>query len=302
VSAPASKTRPFVDSAREPAPEPVLDSIPGSAPGAPGVAPQTAPIEERPTPRAEADRNGHPVGGLDIESLNPLFERSDPEQVVKWAAAQFGRDLVMSSSFGAESALMIHLATRVVPDIRIVMVDTGYLFPETHLFMEQLRHRFDLNVWVFRTRNDPIAYLHKAGEENPEWRKDVDACCAANKNEPFDRAMAQLRPKAWLRGIRRNQSETRRGVPFVEWSRRYDCYAISPLLNWTGREIHKYMKAHDLPYHPLYEIGYASIGCNPLSCTRPITAGEDPRAGRWTDAGKVECGINLINSLDSANL
>ena len=268
----------------------------------PGIAPQTAPIEDRPTPRADADPHGHAVGGLDLDVLNPMFEKSQPEQVVQWAATQFGPDLLMSSSFGAESALLVHMATRIVPDIRIVMVDTGYLFPETHGFMEELRRRFDLNVWVFRTRNDPIAYLHKAGEENPEWRKDVDACCAANKNEPFDRAMKQLRPRAWLRGIRRNQAETRRAVPFVEWSRRYDCYAISPLLNWTNKDIFAYMKRHDLPYHPLYEKGYASIGCNPLSCTRPITAGEDPRAGRWTEAGKIECGINLTNSLDSAGL
>ena len=278
---------------QEPAPIP---------PAVPGIAPQTTPIEDRPTPRADADAHGHAVAGLDLDTLNPLFEKTEPEQIVRWAATQFGCDLMMSSSFGAESALLVHMATRLLPDVRIVMVDTGYLFPETHLFMEELRQRLNLNVWVFRTRNDPIAYLHKAGEENPEWRRNVDACCAANKNEPFDRAMAQLRPRAWLRGIRRNQAATRRSVPFVEWSRRYNCYAISPLLNWTGREIHAYMKNFDLPYHPLYEKGYASIGCNPLSCTRPITAGEDPRAGRWTEAGKVECGINLTNSLDSAGL
>jgi phosphoadenosine phosphosulfate reductase len=169
--------------------------------------------------------------------------------------------------------------------------------------MEQLRRRFDLNVWTYRTRNDPIAWLHHAGEENPTWRKDVDACCAANKNEPMERAMRELRPRAWLRGIRRNQSETRRSAGFVEWSKRYNCYAVSPLLNWGSREIHGYMKQHDLPYHPLFDKGYASIGCNPLSCTRPIQIGEDPRSGRWSGSGKIECGINVeSNSLDSANL
>jgi phosphoadenosine phosphosulfate reductase len=268
----------------------------------PGIVPQTTPIEERATPRSDVNLHGHGGGELDLDALNVLFEKAAPETIVSWSATQFGRDLVMSSSFGAESALLVHMATRVLPDIRIIMVDTGYLFPETHLFMEELRQRLNLNVWVFRTRNDPIAYLHAAGEENPQWRKDVDACCGANKNEPFDRAMSQLKPKAWLRGIRRNQASTRRAVPFVEWSNRYRCYAISPLLNWTGREIHAYLKRHNLPYHPLFEKGYPSIGCNPLSCTRAITAGEDPRAGRWSEAGKVECGINQTNSLDSANL
>lgn len=238
---------------------------------------------------------------LDLETLNPLFEKRSPEQIVEWACAQFGDRLVMSSSFGAESALLIHMVTRHLPRVRIVMVDTGYLFPETFEFMEQLRRRFDLNVWVYRTRQDPIAYLHHAGEVNPTWRNDVDACCAVNKNEPFERAMRDLTPAAWLRGIRRHQADTRQNRAIIEWSRRYNCHAVSPLLNWTSRDIFAYMKQHDLPYHPLFDRGYPSVGCNPLSCTRPITAGEDPRSGRWAEKPKTECGINL-DSLDSAGL
>jgi phosphoadenosine phosphosulfate reductase len=239
---------------------------------------------------------------LDLDAINPMLETKDPTQIVDWAYAQFGRDLVMSSSFGGESALLIHMATRVLPDIRIVTVDTGYLFPETHRFMEELRHRFNLNVWVYRTRNDPIAYLKQAGETDPTWRKDVPACCAINKNEPFERAMMELRPRGWLRGIRRQQADTRKDRQILEWSTRYDCYAISPLLNWTSKEIYYYLKQHDLPFHPLYEKGYLSIGCNPTSCTRAVGEGEDPRSGRWSGTDKVECGINLNNSLDSANL
>lgn len=237
-----------------------------------------------------------------LGQLNQLFESADPARIVEWAAAQFGGEMVMTSSFGAESALLLHMASRLLPGIKVIMIDTGYLFPETWRHMEDLRRRLDLNVWVYRTKNDPIDWLHRAGEQNPNWRNDVNACCAVNKNEPMERAMKDLAPSAWLRGIRRNQAETRQGAKFVSWSERYQCYAISPLLNWTGREIHAYMKQHNLPYHPLYEKGYASIGCNPLSCTRAITAGEDPRAGRWSEAGKAECGINLTNSLDSSNL
>lgn len=240
---------------------------------------------------------------LDLPTLNQMFESSDPLRIIEWAAAQFRDELMMSSSFGADSAVMLHLTHRVKPDIRIVFVNTGYLFPETHAFMEQLRLRLNLNVWIYRTRNDPVAYLHHAGEENPNWRKDIDACCAANKNEPFQRAMKELAPRCWLRGIRRDQARTRADRQFIEWSSRYNCHAISPLLNWTGREIHAYLKKHDLPRHPLWERGYASIGCNPLSCTRPVGEGEDSRSGRWPDQNKIECGINLDkNSLDSANL
>jgi phosphoadenosine phosphosulfate reductase len=239
---------------------------------------------------------------LDLATTNDLLETQSPMQVVRWSVAQFGQGLVMSSSFGAESAALLHMAVSEMPSIKVIMVDTGYLFPQTHQFMEQLRRRLNLNVWIYRTLNDPIEYLHTHGEGDPKWRKNIEACCAANKNEPFDRAMKELAPTAWLRGIRRNQAETRRDRQVLEWSRRYNCHAVSPLLNWTTRDIHAYLKANDLPYHPLYEKGYASIGCNPLSCTRPIQPGEDPRAGRWAGQQKVECGIHLGGSLDSSNL
>jgi phosphoadenosine phosphosulfate reductase len=230
---------------------------------------------------------------LDLDATNAVLATYEPDGVVAWAARTFGDELVMSSSFGAESALLIHMAIQANPGIKIVFSDTGYLFPETHQFLEELRKRFNLNVWTYRTRQDPIQYLRDAGETDPTIRKDVEACCAVNKNEPFDRAMRELQPKAWLRGIRRNQAETRAKRQIVEWSNRFNCFAISPLLAWSQRDIHRYMMQHDLPYHPLYEKGYASIGCNPLTCTRPIQIGEDPRAGRWAGTDKLECGLHL---------
>ena len=237
---------------------------------------------------------------LEVDALNAMFEKEPPSNIIKWATAEFGDDLVMWSSFGDQAVVLIHLAIQAKPDIKIVFIDTGYLFPETHQFMEQLRKRFNLNVWTYRTRNDPFAYLHAAGEENPTWRKDIDACCRANKNEPMERAMHDLKPRAWLRGIRREQAESRRNARFIEWSPRYGLYSIAPMLNWTSKDVGLYMKAHDLPYHPLVDQGYLSIGCNPLSCTQPVQLGTgDARSGRWAGKGKLECGIN---SLDSAGL
>ena len=239
---------------------------------------------------------------LDLPEINALLEPRTPPQIVEWAAAQFAEQLVMTSSFGAESAVLLHMAVVASPRIRVVMVDTGYLFPETWQFMETLRKRFDLNVWIYRTKSDPIQYLADAKEADPAWRNDVESCCAVNKNEPFDRALKELAPAAWLRGIRRDQADTRKARQIVEWSRRNNCYAISPLLPWSGREIGMYMKQHDLPYNPLVEQGYLSIGCNPKSCTRAVQAGEDPRAGRWAGQNKVECGLHVDSSLDSAKL
>ena len=236
---------------------------------------------------------------LDLDVLNPAFEKQSAQQIIDWSYRQFGDDLVMTSSFGDQAAVLIHLATQIKPDIRIIFVDTGYLFPETHLFMEQVRQRFNLNVWTYRTKNDPVQWLKTAGENEPSWRKDIDACCAANKNEPMERAFKTIGAKAYLRGIRREQNAKRQNDEFIQWAPRYGSYAISPMLNWTRKDVGLYMKQHDLPYHPLVEKGYLSIGCNPLSCTRPVQIGEDPRSGRWAGTGKLECGIN---SLDSANL
>src|SRR5438270_3815010 len=131
---------------------------------------------------------------LDLDSLNDMFEAADPSKIIEWANTQFDANVVLSSSFGADSIVSIHLATRVKPDIKIIMVDTGFLFPETHAFMEQLRRRFNLNVWTYRTRNDPVRYLPTIGIIDPDVRNDIqkDTCCAANKIEPMQRAMNEL--------------------------------------------------------------------------------------------------------------
>ena len=241
-----------------------------------------------------------PTTTLDMPAVNVLLDARTPRQIVDWAASEFGDSLLLTSSFGAESAVMLHLVTRAMPGIRVVLVDTGYLFPQTLGFVETLRERMNLNLHVYRTNHDPAGYLREAGETDPNWRKDVERCCGQNKNAAFDQAMHTLRPAGWLRGIRRDQADTRKSRQIVEWSARNRCYAISPLLNWTGREIGMYMHQHDLPYHPLVDQGYLSIGCSPESCTRPVHAGQDPRAGRWAQLNKTECGLHVDAIADPA--
>ncbi len=234
-----------------------------------------------------------PPAPFDLAAVNARFTTAAPDAILQWAAEQFAGGLLMTSSFGAESMCLIHMATRVVPHIPVVFVNTGYLFPETLRFMETMRHRFNLNVQEFHTSNDPVIWLSVNGEPDPRVRNNVEACCAANKNEVFDRAMRQLAPTAWLRGVRADQSDQRAKMQPVQFSRRNNCWAISPLLNMSVRHIHAYMKAHDLPYHPLWEKGYTSIGCNPATCTRAVGADEDQRGGRWSGSDKKECGIHL---------
>jgi phosphoadenosine phosphosulfate reductase len=242
-----------------------------------------------------------PLTPAEAEELNARFDKSSsahPRDIIRWAAERFGTGLVMTSSFGADSMCTIHLATQAIPDIRIIMVNTGYLFPETLAFMEDVRQRFNLNVLEFHTHNDPIVWLSINGEPNPRVRNNVDACCAANKNSVMDRAMRETRPAAWIRGVRADQTSERGKMKIIEWSERYNCWAISPILRWKARDVFYYMKEHGLPHHPLVDKGYVSIGCNPETCTRPVGADEDQRAGRWSGSDKKECGINLDEGKD----
>jgi phosphoadenosine phosphosulfate reductase len=181
----------------------------------------------------------------------------------------------------------------VKPDIKIVIVNTGYLFHETLVFMEEMRNRFHLNILEYRTKNDPVVWLSVNGEPDPRVRNNVEACCAANKNEVFDRAMKEIAPAAWIRGVRADQSKERSKMKHLQWSARNNCWAVSPILRWTNRDVFYYMKQHNLPHHPLWEKGYVSIGCNPATCTRAVGEGDDQRAGRWSGMEKTECGIHL---------
>ncbi len=230
---------------------------------------------------------------LDADSINTRFANASPTDIIAWSAETFGRGLVMTSSFGAESLCAIHLATSILPDIPIVFVNTGYLFPQTLAFMEQMRRQYRLNVLEYHTHNDPVVWLTVNGQTDPRVRTNVEACCAANKNEVFDRAMRELKPAAWIRGVRAHQSDHRAKMRVLEYSRRVNAWAISPLLGWNNRQILEYMKNHQLPHHPMWEQGYVSIGCNPETCTRPVGTGDDARSGRWSGMDKKECGIHL---------
>lgn len=234
----------------------------------------------------------------ELAALHARLDQADPLEIVRWAFDRFDSlpgGVILTSSFGAESMCSIHLAQQIRPDVRVVFINTGYLFDETIVFLNSMRSRFNIHLIEYKTPNDPVSWLTIHGEPDPAHRLNVEACCAANKNEPFDRAMRELAPAAWLRGVRADQSETRSHMNIVQWSKRNNCWAISPILRWNNRQVHQYMKQHQLPYHPLWEKGYTSIGCRPETCTRPISYGDDSRSGRWAGLGKKECGLHLEN-------
>ncbi len=232
---------------------------------------------------------------LDLAKVNADLAHAQAADIVRWAAEQFGDGLIMTSSFGAQSAVMLHLVTQVVPDIPIVLIDTGYLFPETYQFIEQLTRRLRLNLKVYNpaiTANRQEALFGRLWEDGVEG---LTRYHQINKIEPMQRALRELNVTAWLAGLRGGQTDHRAKLRPVEIQD--GRYKVHPILRWTTKDVHEYLKTHDLPYHPLYEKGYGSIG--DTHSTRPITAGEDERAGRFSGL-KQECGLHLPTSAEEA--
>ena len=196
------------------------------------------------------------------------------------------------------------MANRVKPGIRIIFVNTGYLFPETHRVHGTTSSAVQsecLDV-PHAERSDRLS-ASRGRRESSLAKRHQSLLCRQQERAVRARDEGTLPPKRGCAASAGTKPNSRAERKFIEWFERYNCHAISPLLNWSGPGSSAYLKKHDLPRHPLWEKGYASIGCNPLSCTRAVGEGEDPRSGRWAGQDKIECGINLDkNSLDSANL
>jgi phosphoadenosine phosphosulfate reductase len=230
------------------------------------------------------------MNSIDFDKLNQEFETQSAEEIVRWAVKTFPTDMAMATSFGAESTVLLHLVTQIAPNIPVLFTNTGFHFKETLEHRDKLVARLKLNLRELKPEIPNEEFLAKNGKL---YERDPDSCCAVNKIAPFEKALKDY--KAWITGIRRNQADTRQQRQFVEQDRG-TLIKVSPLLTWTSKMFWDYAKKHDLPYHPLWEKGYLSIGCSPESCTRPVQLGEDPRAGRWAGKNKIECGIHMDTS------
>ncbi|MEM9539218.1 MAG: phosphoadenylyl-sulfate reductase [Cyanobacteria bacterium P01_E01_bin.42] len=242
----------------------------------------------------------------DLNALNRHFAdtKANATEIVQWSAATFGRGLVMSTSFGIQSAVMLHLVTRVVPDIPVIWVDTGYLPPETYRFADELTKRLNLNLQVYQS---PLSPARMEALQGKLWEKqDVESLNhydKIRKVEPMQRALKELGATAWLAGLRNNQTNHRKTLDFVNIQS--DIYKVLPILRWHSRDIYQYLMANDLPYHPLFDKGYVTVG--DWHSSRPLMAGEDERDTRFHGL-KQECGLHLpqtegeAESLDSSSL
>lgn len=225
----------------------------------------------------------------EVRDLNRRFEPAHPREVVRWALEDSGIErIAIASAFQAEGTCVMHMANSSRPDVPVLFLETGFHFAETLAFKALLAQRLRLNVVDLV---GPYSVESQTAELGPRlYERDPERCCDINKVRPMLEALRGL--DAWITAFRRDSSPTRAASPIVD---RYELepgrwiVKINPVANWTRRQTWAYLKEHDLPHNPLYDLGYASIGCAP--CTRMQVPGEPERAGRWAGLSKWECGI-----------
>ena len=212
----------------------------------------------------------------ELLELNREFEHAPASKIIQWAVDAFGPHLCLTASM--TDAVLIDLAVKADPAIEVVFIDTGYHFPETLGTVEKVRRRYGLNLKIM------------TAPENTEqlWKIDPDNCCSALKVQQLERALAGK--AAWMTGLRRNEADTRSTALVVGRDLR-GLVKVNPIAAWTDDDVADYIHDHDVPYNPLLDQGYPSIGCMP--CTQPVAPGDDPRSGRWAGRDKTECGIHL---------
>jgi phosphoadenosine phosphosulfate reductase len=224
---------------------------------------------------------------FEIKQLSRRFETAGIEEILEWAAERFSPRLAMTSNFGAEGVVLIDHLARVAPQTPIIYLETGFQFAETDQLKERLRARYELNI-VERRAELTVEEQNRIHGERL-YERDPDLCCRIRKVEPLSSSLEGY--DAWIAALRRDQSPTRANIGVVEWNARHGLVKFNPLATWTRRRVWDYIVAHELPYNPLYDEGYTSIGCVP--CTRRVVAGAHERSGRWDGEKKLECGIHL---------
>jgi phosphoadenosine phosphosulfate reductase len=233
----------------------------------------------------------------DLEEINVTLSKLNAEQRIIWAIENLPPNAMLSSSFGIQSAVMLHLVTQQVPDIPIVLTDTGYLFPETYQFIEQLAERLNLNLKIYRANLSPNWQEVKYGKL---WEKGSDGIKQynnINKVEPMRRALQELEVNTWFSGIRQQQSQSRANKSIAEYSfirgEHQPVVKLHPILEWSNKDIYQYLKKHDLPYHPLWEKGYVSVG--DIQTTQKLEPGMTEEETRFYGITR-ECGLHEVDN------
>jgi len=225
---------------------------------------------------------------LALAITNRTLESMTAQERVCWGCENLPGELVVASSFGIQSAVMLHLMTSVKPGIQVILIDTGYLFAETYQYIDQLTEQLDLNLQVYSARMSTAWQEARNGQLWREGRSGIERYNRINKVEPMDRALEELSVGTWFAGLRRTQSSTRGSLPVLRLQQ--NRFKIHPLVDWHNRDIHRYLGQHGLPYHPLWERGYSSVGDTHTSC--PIEPGISEQQSRFFGLTR-ECGLHI---------
>jgi phosphoadenosine phosphosulfate reductase len=223
---------------------------------------------------------------------------ADPRDVLRWAVRQFHPRLLMATAFGAEGCCLIHMLAGIEPAVTIINLETGYQFEETLQLRERIKIRYGIEVEYVRPELPVAEYETEHG--GPLYVHRPDQCCHDRKVLPLRTALARLKPLAWVSAIRKDQTEHRAVAGVVQWDPKFGVVKVNPLLNWTKKDVWAFVVKNDVPYNPLHDRGYPSIGCWP--CTRAVAPGEDDRAGRWAGKVKKECGLHVIEHTDGSGI
>jgi len=222
-----------------------------------------------------------------LAQWNQQLEAKSPIERVEWAMQNLPANFVLSSSFGIQSAVMLHMMTQIDPHIPVLITDTGHLFPETYRFIDELVERFNLNLKVFSATMSASWQQAKYGELWQQGEEQLKQYNWMNKVEPLERGLSELNSGTWFAGVRRQQSAHRQSLSVVGILR--GRFKVHPIIDWTNRDVHQYLTKHNLPYHPLWEQGYVSVG--DVHSTKPLTLGMDEADTRFNGMQR-ECGLH----------
>src|SRR4051812_48630055 len=231
-----------------------------------------------------------------IASADRMLAGATPEVILRWAVDTFHPRLTMATAFGAEGCCLIHLLAGIEPRVRIFNLDTGYQFPETLALRERIRERYGIEVELIRPEMTVAEYEAEHG--GPLYRIRPDQCCHDRKLVPLRRALVGY--DAWVSAIRRDQTADRAAAGVVQWDAKFNLVKVNPLLSWTRKDVWDFVMNNEIPYNPLHDQGYPSIGCWP--CTAAVGAGDDERSGRWAGTKKKECGLHVIEVQEGSGI
>lgn len=221
-----------------------------------------------------------------LRSVADRLDLAEPHETLAWAFEEFGDKAAIATGFGVDGMALVDMAVRINPSPNIFFIDTGFLFRETYDLKRRVEERYGIAIRAVRTGLTPEMQAQFYGSEL--WARNPDLCCELRKLEPLRVALNGL--DAWITAIRRDQTETRSVARAVEWDERWSLTKVNPLVGWTRRDVWKYVLRNGVPYNPLHDKGYPSIGCT--HCTRAVGSEEGERAGRWPGLGKTECGLH----------